>query len=291
MIPHGDPTVARTKRPFGEVEKLPSGRHRARYVGPDGARHAAPHTFQTKGDADAWLTLRRSEVLRDEWAPTPASRSPFGQYAEAWLKDRALKPRTHAHYRTLLDRQILPTFAEVPLKTITPASVRKWYASMPAADRPTLRAHAYSLLKAILQTAVYDEEMAMNPCRIRGAGNAKRAVAIRPASLQELEDIVAGMPTVYQPMVLLASWCAMRFGEVTELRRKDVDLDLGVIHVRRAVTRVNGEFVVGTPKSEAGVRDVAIPHMSLWHFVTTLARCQQILSPCSSPRSGTRGDI
>ena len=38
-------------------------------------------------------------------------------------------------------------------------------------------------------------------------------------------------------MVLLASWCALRFGELTELRRRDIDIDMearrGVIHVER----------------------------------------------------------
>jgi integrase len=60
-------------------------------------------------------------------------------------------------------------------------------------------------------------------------------------------------------MTLLAAWCGLRFGELTELRRKDIDLANGVIHVRRAVTRVAGGFIVGTPKSDAGVRDVAVP--------------------------------
>ena len=60
-------------------------------------------------------------------------------------------------------------------------------------------------------------------------------------------------------MVLLAAWCALRFGELAELRRKDVDLTNGVIHVRRAVVRVDGRTLVGTPKTDAGIRDVAIP--------------------------------
>jgi integrase len=67
------------------------------------------------------------------------------------------------------------------------------------------------------------------------------------------------MPERYQLMVLLAAWCGLRFGELTELRRHDVDLTRGVVKVRRAVVRVDGEFVVGTPKSDAGTRDVAIP--------------------------------
>lgn len=250
--------MARSKRTFGEVSALPSGRYRARYVGPDGRRHSAPQTFHTKGDADAWLTLRRSEVLREEWTPAQAARAPFGDYARTWLTERDLKPRTRAHYSSLLDKQIMPTFADVPMKAITPASVRRWHGSLPA-DRPTLRAHAYGLLRTILQTALHDGEISANPVHIRGAGSAKRVVKIRPASLPELESLVSAMPERYRVMTLLAAWCGLRFGELTELRRRDIDTAPGVIRIRRAVTRVRGKFVVGTPKSDAGIRDVAIP--------------------------------
>lgn len=250
--------MARSKRTFGEISKLPSGRFRARYVGPDGQRHSAAHTFDTKGDADTYLALRRSEVLREEWTPMQAARAAFGEYAEAWLQDRPLKPRTRQHYRQLLDKHILPTFADVPLKAITPVVVRRWHAGL-LIDRPTLRAHSYALLRTVMQTALHDGEITANPCHIRGAGNVARATKTEPATLAELELIVQAMPERYRVMVLLASWCGLRFGEVTELRRRDVDLTKGVIRVRRAVTRVNGEFVVGAPKSRAGTRDVAIP--------------------------------
>ena len=48
------------KRGFGSIRKLPSGAFQARYTGPDGAVHKAAHTFQTKGDADAWLARQCS---------------------------------------------------------------------------------------------------------------------------------------------------------------------------------------------------------------------------------------
>jgi integrase len=66
--------------------------------------------------------------------------------------------------------------------------------------------------------------------------------------------------------VPLASWCALRFGEMIELRRGDIDLDAEVIHIRRAVVRVKGGYMVGEPKSQAGIRDVAIPP----HVVTMI---------------------
>ncbi|MGB8385342.1 MAG: site-specific integrase [Dermatophilaceae bacterium] len=250
--------MARSKRTFGEIDKLPSGRYRARYTGPDRQRHSAPHTFDTKMDADAWLTLRRSEVLRDQWSPKQAARTLFGEYAKTWLTDRDLKPRTRAHYQALLDSQILPTFGNVPLKSVAPAMVRKWHNGL-RADRPTLRSHAYGLLHAIMQTAMHDGETPANPVHIRSAGTAKRVVKIRPATLAELELIVASVPERYKLMVLLAAWCALRFGELIELRRPDVDLRNEVLRVQRGAVRAGGEVIVDTPKSEAGVRDVAIP--------------------------------
>jgi integrase len=74
-----------------------------------------------------------------------------------------------------------------------------------------------------------------------------------------LETIVVTLPDRYKLMALLAAWCAMRFGELTELRRGDIDLHKNRVSITRGVVRANGAFVVGEPKSDAGVRDVAIP--------------------------------
>jgi integrase len=99
----------------------------------------------------------------------------------------------------------------------------------------------------------------VNPCQVRGAGQAKRARNIEPASLAELEAIVQAIPGRYKLMVLLAAWCALRFGELAELRRGDVDVRNGVVHVRRGVIRADSGRLVKGPKSDAGKRDVNIP--------------------------------
>jgi integrase len=77
--------------------------------------------------------------------------------------------------------------------------------------------------------------------------------------LPELEALVAAMPERLRLLVLLAAWCGLRFGELTELRRSDIDMKNGRIKIRRAVVHVNGKAIVGTPKSDAGTRDVAVP--------------------------------
>ncbi len=98
-----------------------------------------------------------------------------------------------------------------------------------------------------------------NPPHIRGAGNTKRVHRVQPATLQELQTIVEELSDRYKLMALLAAWCAMRFGELAELRRGDIDLRTNRVKIRRGVARVDGEFIVGPPKSDTGVRDVAIP--------------------------------
>ncbi len=124
---------------------------------------------------------------------------------------------------------------------------------------PTARAHAYGLVRTILSDAVQRRLIDLNPCHIRGAGNTKRVKRSSPRPSPSWPHWWRGLPKRYQLMALLAAWCGLRFGELAELRRGDIDLKAGVVHVRRAVVRVNGEVVVSTPKSEAGVRDVAIP--------------------------------
>jgi integrase len=247
------------RRGFGAIRQLPSKQYQASYIGPDLVRHKAPVTFAAKEDAEGWLAARRAEIRNEEWVP-PGSKKPvtFGEHAERWLTNRQLKPRTRYHYRTLLDARILPTFKDVPLKRITADLIDDWYYQQ-GNSTPTSRAHAYGLVRTILGDAVQRRLIDFNPCHIRGAGNAKRVKQIEPASLPELEALTKAMPERYRLMILLAAWCGLRFGEITELRRKDIEVKNGIVKVRRAVVRVDGEFIVGTPKSDAGTRDVNIP--------------------------------
>jgi integrase len=258
----------RSKRYFGNVRTLPSGRIQARYTGPDGRTHSArtaagrPLTFDTKADAEAWLALRHSEILRGAWLPPAEPKAApvtLRAYAEAWLAGRDLEQTTRDHYAQLLRDHVYPTFGDVAVAAITPAAVREWHARLKATTGPTARAHAYGLLRTVCNTAVADELIGANPCRVRGGGQAKRVRKIRPASLAELEALTAATPERYRLMVLLAAWCALRFGELAELRRRDVDVRNGVLHVRRGVTRTKGSRIVKGPKSDAGRRDVNIP--------------------------------
>ena len=255
-------------RGFGHLRKLPSGRWQGSYIGPDMARHTAPHTFTDKDTATAWLRNERSLMESgDDWTP-PKVRAErkrvdsFAVYSAAWLAQRPVKPRTKVLYERILDRELVPAFGDLALRHITPEGVRAWFAGLDdgkARPTPTANAHAYALLRSILATAVTDDILAANPCRIRGAGQTKRVTRPEVASPAQVAALIEEMPEQYKAITVLAAWCGLRQGEALELRRSDIDLKSGTVHVRRAVILLRGTFTVGSPKSGAGVRDVVIP--------------------------------
>lgn len=61
------------RRSFGEVTLLSSGRFRARYSGPDGERHSASATFDSKQDAQAWLVYQHHRISAGAWMPSTAA--------------------------------------------------------------------------------------------------------------------------------------------------------------------------------------------------------------------------
>ena len=254
--------MAQHRRSFGTLRKLPSGRFQATYVGPDLERHAAPVTFEAKIDAEGWLASERRLIERDDWMP-PARRAEVeaaalqaasetvGSYAYRWLADGVaqgrLRPLTVVDYRRSLDLHILPTLGDVRLTEVTRGTVRSWHDTTMANTAPRARSKAYALLRTVMNNAVQDELIAASPVQIRGAGVARRKHEIEPASLSELDAIVAAMPERLGLTVLLATWCALRYGEVAELRRKDVMLSSGQLRVARSVSFLPGGTQIGPP--------------------------------------------
>jgi integrase len=259
------------KRTFGSITKLPSGRYRARYVGPDLQRHNAPETFTARMDAEAWLAAERKltedaenwRSPRERLAAVRATREAerkrtFSVYAEDWLEHRPLSPSTRYKYRRLLDRHLLPAFGDKPLTSITRADVTTWYRKT-LIGKPTARKHVYDLLAVIMRTAEDDELIARTPVRIKGASTIERAGSTEPATADELAVILRHTPERFRLMILLSVWCALRPAEVRVLRRSDVDTKGNLLKIRRAWDRTPGALDVKSPKTRAGVRNVHIP--------------------------------
>lgn len=263
--------MGRHKRGFGHIARLPSGRYRARYLGPDGVRHNAPSTFDAKMDAEQWLAAERALIAAEAWT-SPAARAEsrrvaeaerrdntFDAYARGWLAGRHdLRASTRASYRTALERHLVPTFGPHPVDAITPSMVRSWFSAY--GDRtPTARAHAYQVLVAVMAQAVDDDLIVRTPCRVKAGGRAKVEREPEVLTLAELLALADAMPAQHRALVLLCGLAGLRFGEAVALRRRDVDLDAGTVAVTRTAVRADGEKGTNAPKTRAGLRTVAVP--------------------------------
>lgn len=259
--------MAATRRSWGTVRRMRNGTYQASYIANDGLRYYGPHTYKAKVDAEGWLSAERKLIELGEWRPPEAriagkaaNMIVFRDYATQWLAERDLSPKTRWLYQTLLDSRILPAFGDEVLRDITPALVRTWWAGL-GRDTPTRSAHAYQLLKTIFNTAAGDKMIVENPCQIKGAGKPPKRREVELLTPAELVTVTEAVADHYRVAVPVAAWCGLRFGELIELRRKDVVTDDGktVLKIRRSATRVDGKLVIGPPKSDAGIRNVHVP--------------------------------
>ncbi|MGW4514324.1 tyrosine-type recombinase/integrase [Streptomyces sp. NPDC004393] len=78
--------------------------------------------------------------------------------------------------------------------------------------------------------------------------------------MPEVYRLADAVPPHCRALVPMAAFCALRFGELAALERRDVDLEARTVSVRRSYSETRGHgLTVKTPKSAAGVRTVAIP--------------------------------
>lgn len=272
----------KTRRSFGYVRKLPSGRYQASYPMND-ERFTAPDTFATRGDADAWLSDVRATINRNEWVDPRVAGQTFKVYALTWFKGRKddLAPKTQHLYAGLLDQLLLPELGTLPMNDITPLAVKQWRARLLESfetrsndgDMPNKRsngktrvAQAYRLLHTIMAEAVRDEVTRHNPCVLKGAAQVKTAERT-PATLKELDAIAANMPERYRALIHVAAWSGLRFSELAGLRRADTVLVVdksGVIcyrlNVDKQAYKIGGTLYDGAAtKTSAGRRRVYLP--------------------------------
>jgi integrase len=255
------------QRQFGNVRRLGSGRWQARILLSDGRRITAPRTFGSKTDATLWLDHHRAALAAGRSGDPERSRVLLEDFAWEWLGQHTnLAPRTREIYAHQLEAHVLPQIdedvpplGEVPLNELTPELIRSWQHALLLNRTRSIAAKAYVRLRQVLNQAVDDERIARNPCRIRRAG-AEHHGEQRFASVEELLRLAEAAPERYQAMVLTAGLAGLRQGELLALRRSDLDLGSGDLHVRRKRQQLDsGEVIEGPPKSQAGKRTVALP--------------------------------
>jgi integrase len=247
-----------SKRTFGSIRKLPSGRWQASYWH-EGHRHVAPKTFPTKALANMWLSQMAAEIYQGDWMDPRSGEITFARWCD-WYVENATHKRatTLARDKSVIATHLVPVLGNMALKEITPIKIREivtnWTKTMAAA---TLRTD-YGVLRAIFNAAVDSDVIAKSPCRgVRMPAHQRNEV--RFVSPEELERLAAAIPERYRPMIYVAGVLGLRWSEVAGLRVGRVDLKAHTLRVIETLAEVEGRVSFAEVKTPAARRTITMP--------------------------------
>lgn len=226
------------------VGKDGRARYTAVYLDLRGSERSAG-TFASEKAADrAW---HQAEVeLRQGRVGDPArGRQTFRNYVEQqWLPNHVLEPTTREKYTYYLGAFIIPELGPMRMTDIFPEHIREWIAKFQREGQSawTIQYCKSSILSSIFTTALNDRVTYIQPCRgvrIPTVPDTPRTI-ITP---EQFDAIYAALPSAgARLLVETAIESGLRWGELTELRVRDLDLVTRMLTVSRKATEVNRHF-------------------------------------------------
>ncbi|MFZ2563072.1 tyrosine-type recombinase/integrase [Corynebacterium variabile] len=255
---------SRTRRTFGAVRELPSGRFQAKYTGPDGKWHKAPRTYDHRGDAEGWLNTERKLIDLEVWTPPTQRAEEAAKSAERanltvqdlcarWLQSPHLKASSADSHRRMLELRVLNTdLADEPVINVDRLRIAEWWAQVQVEhpDTSPTNAYAFRRLRTAFQYAVEVlEVIPTNPVKFKGAATPPRPkVRDRPlVTVDEAKAIAEGVGPDMRTPVELLFWVGLRLGELLGLQRRDLVGLSGTgpvtVRVRRDAERITKTVV------------------------------------------------
>ena len=182
----------------------------------------------------------------------------LGAFAAEWIdstlaaSDR--KASTKAMYATMTRQHIIGSrIGGRPLDKLRPSHIEAWKVELEQRrlSESTIRS-AYTVLRAVLDTAVRDRALAQNPAHAvrRPKVPVTEAAYLTPDQVRLL--LLAAKSSRYAPLFELLVNTGLRRGEALALHWSDIDLDAKLLRVRGTLARVAGKLIVTetkTPKS------------------------------------------
>lgn len=242
-------------------------------------------TYDTRKEADQALANRIPELKRGAYrAPTEVLT--FAAVAAMWLEGkRNHRLSSFAQWQTHLDLHLLPTLGAFKVNQI---QVRHLEALRDERRRaglaPTTVNKVLTTAAAVFKFAMRHDMTERNPagaaerCRLAArevevggdVDGLRDDASVRPAEVlsgAEVGQLIAAAPGgLYRTYLLTAALTGARVGELTALTWEDLDLDAGVMHVRRSVSWAKERGVTPTatrfrfyePKTRSSRRTVPL---------------------------------
>lgn len=238
-------------------------RYRVRYRTPE-RKQTDKSGFATKKAAqDFAATVEVSKLTGDYIAPA-AGKVTIGELGAAWIERRTrLKASSLRTVDSAWRVHVKPKWAETRISGIRFSQVQQWVQEMDDAHGPVTVIRSFGVLAAILDEAVKDRRILVNPAR--GVQLPRRVKKRHVYLTHEQANRLAVECGKHAALVLLLAYCGLRWGEASALRVRDFDLLRRRVTVDENAVNVGGRIVVGTPKDHE-LRTLPIPAMVCEHI-------------------------
>jgi integrase len=222
--------------------------------------HAKKNGKDPESCAEAFDAQRTADEARGDWIDPRLGKTPFAEYAPAWMKSRLHKTGTTDTYEFHLRNHVLPTFGKCGLAAIRPTMVQQWVKELQSVKglAPSTIETIYVIFASIMRGAVRDGYIRKTPCADIRLPE-KTPTVVRLLTPGQVLDLARAMPERYRPLVLLGAGAGLRQGEAFGLARDRVDVEAGMITIDQQVVIVARHPVLAPPKTSASVRDVPMP--------------------------------
>lgn len=231
-------------------------RYRVRYRDPE-RRSREKAGFRTKRDAEEYLAGVTVSTARGEYIDPNAARATISDLGTQWLKNQShLKPSAWRPLEITWRLHVEPQWGRRRVGDIRFSEVQTWVTTLGEQRSPTTVLRAYGILAGILDVAVRDLRIPTNHAR---GVNLPRKNPKRRAYLNHHQvELLASHAGDHGTLVRLLAYTGLRWGEVTALRVRHLEMLRGRLRVEENAVNVGRDLVVGTPKSHQ-TRSVPFP--------------------------------
>jgi integrase len=250
------------KRGNGEgsiTKRKDDGRWMARYTVHTAAGRKRK-TIYGKTRAEVAEKLAKAVMDRADGLVFDAGTLRIFEYLERWLADSVrgtVRDTTYENYAYLVRKYIVPSLGSVKLKALTPAHVQRFYREqLDSGLAPRTVQYLHTLLRKALKQAV---KWGLIPRNVTDAVDAPRP-AKKETKYFSFDQAKAFLKVAsedrFWALYVLALSTGLRRGELLGLRWEDLDLERGVLRVRRSLTPDVKSY--NQPKSAKGRRSVRL---------------------------------
>ena len=259
------------KRHRATCAKKQDGRKRCNCDGPWQARIPDPSRpgttfkiekqFRTEREAQAWQTSQENSKLTGAWFDPRTAERPFSDVLDAWQGSwtNRLSPTTASRYRGIVEKYLTPRFGTTPVARITHEVVQRYVDEL---NEQGMSAGSVRNIFAVLRNAtnkgVRLGMVRVNPCTSVDLPRSPREEMLF-LDADQVRAVAEGIDKWYRVLVYTAAYTGLRAGELLALRRQDVDLLRGVVHVRRSLRDVEGRLEWGDLKTDHSRRTISLP--------------------------------